>query len=139
MSNSKTNDYLKEWNYKGIVCRVLGGPFSNYNGYVGLPKTNPVWGKHYSDLYEQGMDIDVHGGLTFGEQGKENSLRWPNPELWWFGFDTTHSGDYIDYGHGSGAEKQGHFWTAEEVAKEVERMAEQFASKEAKATEDKKQ
>lgn len=128
MSNSKTFDYLQSWAHKGIICRVMGGPFSNYNGYVGVPKTNPAWGKSYSELYEQGKNIDVPGGLTFSEQGKVNSMHWPDPELWWFGFDTSHSGDAIDYGYGDGREKQGHFWTAEEVAKEVQSMAEQFAN-----------
>jgi hypothetical protein len=126
MSNSKTHDYLKEWKQGDIVCRVLGGPFSNFNGYVGLPKSNPAWGKSYSQLYDEGIYIDVHGGLTFDEQGHENSLRLPNAELWWFGFDTSHSGDYIDYGCGNGHEKQGHFWTKEEVAQQVESMAKQF-------------
>jgi hypothetical protein len=128
MTNSRTNDYLKEWKQGDIVCRVIGGPFSNFNGYVGLPKTHPKWGKSYNELYEEETYIEVHGGLTFAEQGNENSLRFPNPKLWWFGFDTLHSGDYVDYGCGSGYEKQGHFWTKEEVAAEVESMAKQFAA-----------
>lgn len=143
MSNSKTFDYLNAWEHNGIICRVMGGPFSNYNGYVGVPKSNPAWGKHYSDLEEQGTNIDVHGGLTFAEQGKEFSMHWPDPELWWFGFDTSHAWDSVDYGYGDGHEKtRGHYWTAEEVAKEVQRMAEQFdelALKESQSTPEAKQ
>lgn len=49
-------------------------------GYVSLPPTHPLHGKGYNDI-----DVDVHGGLTYAEEGKNGA--------WDFGFDCAHSGD----------------------------------------------
>jgi len=116
----KNKDFLKKWKHKGLQCRVLSSPFEGtLNGYVAVTEKHPAYGKSYDDL-----DIDVHGGLTFGSQGRKDSLRWPNPKLWWFGFDTAHAWDYVKYRDGT--ESEGHHWTIEEVTAEVEKMAEQF-------------
>ena len=113
---------VKEWNCLGFTCRVLDGPFHHYNGYIAVPKTHSAYGKNYSDL-----SIDVHGGLTFGEQGGTGNKEWPDPELWWFGFDTSHCSDRIEYHSGDISNPGGIRWTVEMVARECERMAEQFA------------
>lgn len=49
-------------------------------GYVKIPKEHPFYGKDYDDI-----NIDTHGGLTFGEINEEH----------WIGYDCGHSGDYI--------------------------------------------
>lgn len=111
----------KEWNYSGLLCRVLDSPFGSYNGYVAVPKEHPAWGQDYETL-----PIEVHGGLTFGQQGSddpEKSEDFPNTSLYWFGFDTSHAGDWVDFGSDRGGRK----WTAEDVAKETEGMAKQFS------------
>jgi len=39
-------------------------------GYVGVPPSHPFYRKGYDELYNQmGVDIDVHGGLTFAHLG----------------------------------------------------------------------
>jgi len=108
----------RKWEAHGLKCRVLDSPFQGYNGYVGIPKEHPAWRKNYNDL-----PIDVHGGLTFSEMGKEDDANWPDPELCWFGFDTAHSGDWVGYS----PERGGRRWTVASVADETENMARQFA------------
>ena len=108
---------LKEWDPQGYKGRVLTSPLGLMNGYVGLPKDQPDWGKGYDDL-----NIDVHGGLTFADHGKEDDENFPDPEVWWFGFDTAHMGDWMP-----GSSRGGKKWTLEEVVEEVEKVALQFA------------
>lgn len=63
----------------------------NLNGYVGVPRKHPLYGKLYMSN-EQVSDLYVHGGITFSGYG-----RWPEfqEELWYFGFDTAHFMDYV--------------------------------------------
>lgn len=129
---------VKEWESHGLLCRVLDGPFSNYNGYVAVSKSHPYWGKEYSDIH-----VSVHGGLTFGSQGgettrtrkvlgkdrefKNDAVQWPNEELWWFGWDTSHYDDYIVYKDGSSPDPSGICWTVEMVARETDELAKQLS------------
>jgi len=108
----------KEWIAYGLTCRVVDNNVGTFNGYVAIPKEHPAWGADYDDLR-----IEVHGGLTFGEQGSETSENWPNRELYWYGFDTCHSGDWVSYA----SERGGRKWTLEDVAKETETLAKQFS------------
>ena len=57
-------------------------------GYVGVDKSNPLWGKDYTYL----EDIEVYGGLTFS--GQLDNLG--QGDLWFFGFDCAHIGDSKD-------------------------------------------
>jgi hypothetical protein len=118
---TRYDDYLKEFSAYGYTCRVLGGPFKNYNGYVGVPKGHPAFNVQYENL-----GIDVHGGLTFSQMGTKNSLRFPNPEIWWIGFDTAHIGDWIEYQDGTHPESNGKKWTPEMVAEECSKVAKQL-------------
>ncbi len=54
---------------------VNAGP---HNGYVHVPSSHPLAGKHYDDV-----PVDVHGGLTFSENEDDGST--------WFGWDDCHS------------------------------------------------
>jgi hypothetical protein len=38
--------------------------------------------------------FDVHGGLTFSGQGEDYPV--PGENLWWFGFDAAHAGDWTN-------------------------------------------
>lgn len=107
---------VKEWMSPDYLCRILTGPLGQMNGYVGLPKDHPDWNKGYDNV-----GVSVHGGLTFSQQGEEGDENFPNPDLWWFGFDTAHSGDWR---LGS---SYGHKWTLEEMIAETEKMATGFA------------
>jgi hypothetical protein len=63
-------------------------------GYVVIPREHPSWGADYNSL-----DVDVHGGLTYGESvedTKENFKNFPEDapnDGWVFGFDCAHHGD----------------------------------------------
>jgi len=62
------------------------------NGYVVIPKGNPLHGLHYDKI-----NVEVHYGLTFSEPASELS-EWPeilpeDKDGWVVGFDTLHSGD----------------------------------------------
>ena len=138
---------VKEWGCQGLRCRILDGPFKNFNGYVGVPKTHPYWGLPYEDV-----PVRVHGGLTFGSQGYSDTIfekikrwfhrlqwkfvktrsrkmyeggsmstLWPDKNLWWFGWDTSHLDDKICYGDGD--ERGWRVWSMDDVAHETEKLA----------------
>lgn len=84
----------------GLVCLAKRHPTSgNWCGYVGVAESHPWHGKSYND---EGVDVDVHGGLTFAGECQEGP-----PEqtichvpalgeadnLWWLGFDCHHAWD----------------------------------------------
>jgi hypothetical protein len=80
-----------KFNYKGMECLVRrmaehencshdDRRFGGYLcGYVAVPFGHPYYQKRYED-----MDIECHGGLTFGECADSH----------WIGFDCSHSMDY---------------------------------------------
>jgi hypothetical protein len=102
----------KVWTHKDIMCAVLFVGQSHRCGYILMPEKSPFKELSYDDL-----PISVHGGLTF-----KDSLPAVNTskESIWLGFDCAHSGDTTKFA------ALGHVWTLEEVAKETEKMAEQF-------------
>lgn len=82
----------------GMPCLIVRGPSGALCGYVGVTKDHPLHGKSYDDA-----DVSVHGGLTFADScdhGEESVgiCHVPGPgepdDVWWFGFDCAHSGDY---------------------------------------------
>ena len=77
------------------------------NGYVLLPLNHPLYGVDYNVL-----NVNVHGGLTFGEKFEANNFPlWVRDSeidgdvtmencqqfdgYWMFGFDTSHYGDTL--------------------------------------------
>ncbi len=96
----RENTWLKD--YGRIFSHGWG------NGYVLIPKDNPLHGKHYYDI-----NVNVHGGLTFSELVDEDMIEiWGlDPEdlgSWCVGFDTAHLAD------------NPLTWTKESVMKETE-------------------
>jgi len=80
-----------EWiqEVSGYKCRISRMEGSGaLCGYVGIPKEHRFWGKGYHGDNEEVDDIsdNVHGGLTYSEEGKDG--------YWYFGFDTTHANDF---------------------------------------------
>lgn len=82
---------IKEFNYKGFDCFINRVGFYksqsvreaiDISGYVILPADHPLNGEHYDDLNDI---IDVHQGLTFSDNGENNT--------WVIGFDCNHYGD----------------------------------------------
>lgn len=111
----------KEWEAHGFRCQVLDSPFSGYNGYVAVSRDHPYHGESYWDF-----DVSVHGGVTFAKFGnneeRDGEILWPDPELYWIGFDTAHLGDWVGYA----PERGGRRWSVEDVAKETEQLAKQL-------------
>lgn len=78
--------------YHGMDCKIIRMAipepcskevhvFGGYLcGYVAIPIGHPLYQKEYGD-----MDIDCHGGLTFGSCWDRH----------WIGFDCAHSFDYV--------------------------------------------
>ena len=82
----------------GLPCLILRHPqHGQLCGYVGVGPDHPMHGAGY-DL---AGDINVHGGLTFAdhcsgdERGICHVVDAGEPDnVWWFGFDCGHAGDY---------------------------------------------
>jgi len=110
-----------KFEYNGYQCELRKHPlFSNWNGYVTLPKTHPFYHKKYNNISDK---IDVHGQLTYSRLGT-------------FGFDTAHTltdilpGDSIyniqSFFHDVDDINHKHYWTFDEVVEETKRMVDQF-------------
>jgi hypothetical protein len=73
------------------------GPSGALCGYVGVPRSHPLYGKEYVDVDTL---FDVHGSLTYSAACDEKGLICHVPEpgrdgdIWWFGFDCAHHMDY---------------------------------------------
>lgn len=59
-------------------------------GYVRVPKGHPWHGK-----FEEELEVDVHGGLTFGQPDKPCD-KGGEDDAYWLGFDCAHYGDAAD-------------------------------------------
>jgi hypothetical protein len=72
----------------GYKCRIRrNGTTGTLCGYVGIPKEHKFWGVNYDGDEEiHAIAEDVHGGLTYSQQGDDG---W-----WYFGFDTAHHDDF---------------------------------------------
>ena len=78
-----------QWKYNNEVIVLKRGWG---NGYVAVPPTHPAYKMHYQDALD-GIDIDIHGGLTYSQFGNGENA----PKDWWiFGFDTSHYNDNLD-------------------------------------------
>jgi len=76
--------------HRGFWCAVARHPVQgNLVGYVRVPKGHPWYGATDRQLYDAGVCVDVHGGLSytaFGEDGDTDG--------WYLGFDCAH---YLDF------------------------------------------
>ena len=77
--------------YKGFPCVVLFQSMGHRCGYVGLPKGNRFYGKHFSEIDD---DISCHGGFTYS---RNKLILQEDTDLWWIGFDCAHCFDKMDY------------------------------------------
>jgi hypothetical protein len=64
------------------------------NGYVAVPRGHPLFGKDYDDPVVS--RFQVHGGITFAGYLAGYMLS-DKDDLWWFGFDGAHAGDYVPF------------------------------------------
>lgn len=100
----------------GLPCLIVRNRGGALCGYVGVDPSHPwhrvEYGEHIGPscgedwCYEHTPEgvVSVHGGLTYSagcqHSASEDSgiCHIPDPgqtdDVWWFGFDTAHSGDY---------------------------------------------
>lgn len=115
----------RQFKHMGYECVVTFGVLGHRCGYVGIPKTHSLYGKHCSDYlkikkkdlgdreisgifpllcacFDEDERIKIeayfqcHGGITFAGGGKNSSYPIES-DLWWFGFDCGHAGDKPDF------------------------------------------
>jgi hypothetical protein len=84
----------KDFSIDGYRCVIIGGNLGHRCGYIGLPKSHPLYGKNY-DYISSEMNIQVHGGWTYFGNGHGTYPVESN--LWWIGFDCGHYGDGKDF------------------------------------------
>jgi len=112
--------------HEGKPCAILLSKRGYRCGYVGVPKTSPLYAIGYGvDLKDIGLDIDmstvqigkksivsclcwdgksqrldlicdVHGGITYADGCPDYPVKTKHP-TWWFGFDCAHAGDARDW------------------------------------------
>ena len=109
----------REFEHAGYKCVVTFGDMGHRCGYVGIPESHLLYGKHYdkhlkikkADIGDRevsgifpllGACLDdderirieayfqCHGGITYAGGG-ENSKYPIESDLWWFGFDCAHA------------------------------------------------
>ena len=117
----------RKWQAHGLTCAVVAIDMGHRCGYVGVPKSHPLYGKGYgdimpdvkkSDLGEEpigdrgimsvfcaaGDGEDVRLDLYFDVHGSltysgDGDKGYPiKAPVWWFGFDCGHAGDNKDPG-----------------------------------------
>lgn len=105
-------------------------------GYVGVRKDHVCYGSGWNHALLD--ELQVHGGITYSRQG--GGLPNSNDQLWYFGFDCAHFGDYVPGIHhhlnlARGAEGlppldldilSGHYRDINYVAAEVKSLYEQL-------------
>lgn len=75
-------EMLEEFDHAGLHCYVFRVN-DHYCGYVEVPRGHEFDRVDYDDLGY----IDVHGGITFGQE---------SDGVWTFGWDAAHGGDVCD-------------------------------------------
>ena len=78
-----------EWTQEpsGYKCRISRNEhMGTLCGYVGIPKEHRFWGASYEDDELRDIGDNVHGGITYSQQGDDG--------YWYFGFDTSHTNDF---------------------------------------------
>lgn len=123
-----------DFRFHGYRCVVIGQSMGHRCGYVGIPRGHKLYGVPYDEI-----NVDVHGGLTFGET--YNTYPVENKEgLYYIGFDCGHYGDNLDVSlmeeltpkHqvelrkmcllGMNDDVNGYLWTREDVENELKHM-----------------
>lgn len=132
----------KQWEdpATGLACLINRGPTGAWCGYVGVPEGHKFHRVGYMDL---GVDLDVHGGLTFSDSCSPDAEEdkhichkvepGESDNVWWLGFDCGHSWDVIPAYLKPGSDLRGFveptstYRTQEYVTREVERLAQQIS------------
>lgn len=84
-------DWITKSGHRAVI--VLTSPcLPHYCGYVGVKANNSQFEKEYDSI----ENINIHEGLIYSDR-KEDYPVTKSKDIWWFGFDTAHFNDYIDW------------------------------------------
>ena len=116
-------EILCEGKYKDYQFYILNLG-THPTAYVEIPRESKLFGKGYNEIYDMGIDIDVHGGLTYAD----SYLRNIKYDTWFIGWDYAHCTDYCGYDARFGEELNRHSkkWTTEEIFEDVANAIEQL-------------
>ena len=118
-------EILCQGTYKGYQFYIMNLG-THPTAYVEIPITNRLFGKGYNEIYDMGIDIDVHGGLTYSR----DHLLGGEKNKWFIGWDYAHAGDYAGYSEKyPGLFKISIYdkkWTTEEIFEDVVNAIEQL-------------
>ena len=122
-------EILLEGTYKGYQCYILNLG-THPTAYIEIPRESKLFGKGYNQIYDMGIDIDVHGGLTYAD----NHLRTIKDNTWFIGWDYAHYNDYAGYEERLPKQirTNGKKWTTEEIFEDVVNAIEQIREEERK-------
>jgi len=86
----------EEFEHAGLKCLIIRHPeLGHLCGYLAVKRGHPCYGKFYDYLpYEDLFPVDVHGGLTFSQEG--DGKEYPKG-YWWLGFDCAHAYDIVPF------------------------------------------
>lgn len=118
-------EVLAEAKYKGYQFYILNLG-THPTAYIEIPTGNILFGKTYCELYDNGIDIEVHGGLTYSKNIL--NLEKSKKEGWFIGWDYSHCYDYSGYEEMYPIELQsdGKKWTTKEILEDVFTAIEQI-------------
>jgi hypothetical protein len=131
----------------GRPCLIVRGPLGALCGYVAVDPGHPLHGVGYGEARRADGDwIAVHGGLTYSDRCMETEdegagiCHVPEPgapdDVWWFGFDCSHSMDLVPRmlasairaRLGTGVYRDDVYRTLDYVVGEVESLAKQLVA-----------
>ncbi|MGZ3349144.1 MAG: hypothetical protein ACXU89_09390 [Xanthobacteraceae bacterium] len=111
---------------EGLDAAVLRHPsLGHLCGYVGVPPGHPLHGRAYDEVYDI-IDPEVHGGLTYSENGLEDLGE--NPAAWYFGFDCAHCYDVSPGMLKYGAHPAATYRTFSYVKRQIAALSKQIAA-----------
>ena len=110
--------------YKGYHYYILSLG-THPAAYIEIPKRSILFGKDYDDIYEMGVNLDVHGGLTFSDDTLQIGERTIMRESWFIGWDYAHAYDYYG-GYDDRLNEDSKQWTTEEIIEECKKAIEQL-------------
>lgn len=120
-------EILCEGTYKGYQFYILNLG-THPTAYIEIPRKSKLFGKSYEEIYRMGIDLDVHGGLTYSN----DNLQTIQENSWFIGWDYAHYNDYAGYEERLPKELRtdGRKWTTEEILEDVANAIEQIHKKE---------
>lgn len=82
-----------DFEHAGLPCLLSRGPGGHWCGYAAVPPGHPWHGQS-----DETPAVEVHGGLTYANRCDGHVCHVPKPgepdDVWWFGFDCAHAGDF---------------------------------------------